>query len=132
MCKMLIPKTNLFHDFPPVWAPEPFRSQKSNPRGVPDMYRTVLTKTYRFHDFHPVWAPEPFWNQKLDPRGVQVEGSSDFKMGRSLFYSRKYHSRALTFFVTYANGGRLLCKTELWPMGRLSFKGARPVMRRNT
>ena len=30
--------------------------------------------------------------------GTQVEGSSDFKMGRSLFYSRKYHSRALTCF----------------------------------
>ena len=47
-----------------------FRSQKSDPRAVPEMYRTVITKTCRFHDFPSVWAPEPFRSQTSDPRGV--------------------------------------------------------------
>ena len=35
-----------------------FRSQKSDPTGVPEMYRILISKTYRFNDFPPVWAPE--------------------------------------------------------------------------
>ena len=69
-CIIVIQTTYRFHDFPPVWAPEPFRSQKSDPRGVPEMYRIVLTKTYGFHDFPSVWAPDPFRSQKSDARGV--------------------------------------------------------------
>ena len=69
-CIIVIQTTYRFHDFPPVWAPEPFRSQKSDPRGVPEMFRIVLTKTYGFHDVPSVWAPDPFRSQKSDARGV--------------------------------------------------------------
>ena len=37
MYRTVITKTYRFHDFLPAWAPEPFRSQNSDPRGVPEM-----------------------------------------------------------------------------------------------
>ena len=64
------------------------------------MLRISIPKTYRFNDFPPVWALELFRSQKSDPRGVP-------EMLRNF-------------------------KTELWPMGRLSFEDARPVVGRNT
>ena len=70
MFRVLISKTYRFHDCPPVWAPEPSRSQRSDPGGVPEMYWTLITKTDRFHDFLPVWALEPFRSKNSDPRGV--------------------------------------------------------------
>ena len=42
MYTILISETNRFHDFPTVWVPEQFRSQKPDPTGVPvlpDMHR---------------------------------------------------------------------------------------------
>ena len=51
MYMILNTKTYRFHDSPPVLALEPFRSQKPDPRGEPDMYMIVITKTYGFHYF---------------------------------------------------------------------------------
>ena len=47
-----------------------FRSQKSDPRGVPEINRIAIGKHIDSLIFQPFWLPEPFRIQKLDPRGV--------------------------------------------------------------
>ena len=49
---------------------EAFRSQKSDPRGMPEMYGIGIAKPIDSLIFLPLGPPEHFRSQKSDPRGV--------------------------------------------------------------
>ena len=124
-----------------LFLPFGFRSLFGAKSRIREGYQKCLgveyqTKTYRFHDVPSVWASDFFRNQKSDPRGVpevlRIRTPKTYRFNEflpvwapELFRSQKSDPR----------GAPEMCrnlKTELWLMGRLSFKGTRPVARRNT
>ena len=50
--------------------PEAFRSQKSDPRGMPEMYDSFIAKPTDSLIFLPFGLPEPFRSRKSNPRGM--------------------------------------------------------------
>ena len=56
--------------FLPFGPPEPFRSQKSDPRGMAEMYRIVIGKPIDSLIFLRFGPPEPFRSRKSNPTGM--------------------------------------------------------------